>query len=399
MKFIDIKVYEGRVRFILLGGLIKLSLKYNKDNRILKNVFDKKYKKKVLISYITGPFQDGLSKTHTNNLECYTAAEIFDELGYDVDVIQYTNDIDIEKLNEYDVVYGFGKAYVKSLTNLNCISIYYGTGCSPIYQNIQTIGKGREFFRKNNINCFNMLRYVSNDYTAIGYYSDSIITLGNKFGAETFRIAGKKICINNINAFYYDTVNIDVKNKDIKNIKKNFLWFGSSGIIHKGLDLVIEVFKRRKDLNLTICGASKKELIESGLWKVISDNTCKNIKYVEWVDIESEQFYDIMNSNIATVFPSVSEGGAPAVLNVMANGGLIPIVSRGCSLDIEGIGIILEKTTSECIEKNIDLLLSKKDCELIKMSEKVKDNTRNIYSYNNYKASLTRIIKNSLKYN
>lgn len=49
MRLFQIKVYEERVRFIFFGGAIKLSLKYNQDHRILKNVFNKNNNKKVLI--------------------------------------------------------------------------------------------------------------------------------------------------------------------------------------------------------------------------------------------------------------------------------------------------------------------------------------------------------------
>lgn len=338
-----------------------------------------------------------MSKRHTNNLECYTAAEIFDELGYNVDVILYNNDIKIEKLDSYDVVYGFGKAYVKSLSNLNCASIYYGTGCSPIYQNLQTIAKGRIFNKKYKINCFNMLRYVSDDYTAIGYYSDAIIALGNKFSAKTYKLPGSSVDVSNLNAFYYDVTNIDINQKEIQTIKNNFLWFGSSGIVHKGLDLVLDVFNNRKDLNLTICGASKSELIESGLYNIIKANKHKNIRYIEWVDIESKDFRELMNTHIAIVFPSVSEGGSPAVINVMANGGLIPIISSGCSVDVDGLGMLLEEDTYECLEKNIDMLLSYNNEKLMELSKLVKDRSRAVYSYDKYRENLSNLIKHSLE--
>ncbi len=32
------------------------------------------------------------------------------------------------------------------------------------------------------------------------------------------------------------------------------MWFGSGGMIHKGLDLVLEVFARMQEYHLHICG-------------------------------------------------------------------------------------------------------------------------------------------------
>ena len=42
--------------------------------------------------------------------------------------------------------------------------------------------------------------------------------------------------------------------KDFNNAKKHFLWFGSSGMIHKGLDLLLDIFSKREEIHLHICG-------------------------------------------------------------------------------------------------------------------------------------------------
>ena len=42
--------------------------------------------------------------------------------------------------------------------------------------------------------------------------------------------------------------------RDWSQIKNRFLWFGSGGLVHKGLDLVLEAFAARPDLYLTVCG-------------------------------------------------------------------------------------------------------------------------------------------------
>jgi hypothetical protein len=46
-------------------------------------------------------------------LECYTAAEIFNELDYVVDVINFESNKKID-YKKYDVIYGMGKALENS---------------------------------------------------------------------------------------------------------------------------------------------------------------------------------------------------------------------------------------------------------------------------------------------
>ena len=58
-------------------------------NKILENVYNRKSDKRVLISYIQRPFLVPFDNSHTNWLECKIAADIFDELGFIVDVVNF----------------------------------------------------------------------------------------------------------------------------------------------------------------------------------------------------------------------------------------------------------------------------------------------------------------------
>ena len=77
---------------------------------LIENVFKTKNRKKVLISYIVNPFVFGISYKHSNELECYTAAKIFNKLGYQVDIVNYDEtELIPEDLLKYDIIYGFGE--------------------------------------------------------------------------------------------------------------------------------------------------------------------------------------------------------------------------------------------------------------------------------------------------
>ena len=223
-------------------------------------------------------------------------------------------------------------------------------------------------------------------------FSDMVIPLGNKFVKNTYRFNNNDNKLYNLNCFYYDACDIDIEKKDFKKNKSNFVYMGSTGALHKGLDIVLDLFKRRTALNLTICGKYANESNFVDYYKDVFSNKCPNIKYYGFVNIDSELFKEIMNNNIAVIFPTASEGSSPALLNVMANGGLIPIASNRTGVDIEQYGFVVENLNEETVENYIDKFLELTENELRELSKRVKSETRKIYSYENYKRNLTEII-------
>jgi len=394
MKFYQ-KIRRGNERIITVFG-IKFKYSRKSNSAILHNIFNTHYKKRILLSYITYPFVKGVDRKHTNRLECYTAAEIFNELGYQVDVVDYNVPVSSADVKDYCFVYGFGKAFSMAVTNPKIKTIFYGTGCCSKYSNLVTIQKIIDFYNSHGA-WAPMSARISDMASEIALnFSDLIIPLGNEFVASTYRLPNIKQNIQNLNCFYYDTYDIDITQKNFDTIKNNFLWFGSLGALHKGLDIVIDVFKKRPDLNLTIAGANLREQEFYEYYKDVFDGKIPNIKYYDFVDIESQLFKDLMNNHVAVVFPSVSEGGAPAVLNVMANGGLIPIISNSCGLDVAQYGFSFDNIDIDTVENKIDQLISLESIELQKLSEKIKTETRNLYTYDNYKGNLRKIISSLL---
>ena len=67
----------------------------------------------------------------------------------------------------------------------------------------------------------------------------------------------KKVYQLDVNALYDECGPI---NKIHKNIKQKFLWFGSTGAIHKGLDILVDAFRYLPDFQLDVYGASLEEI-------------------------------------------------------------------------------------------------------------------------------------------
>ena len=74
----------------IYGGL-KALYSFYKNNTLVKNFYNANHAKNVLISYIVRPFKKGVSLTHTNHAEALQIAQVFNELNYNVDVINYNS--------------------------------------------------------------------------------------------------------------------------------------------------------------------------------------------------------------------------------------------------------------------------------------------------------------------
>jgi len=50
------------------------------------------------------------------------------------------------------------------------------------------------------------------------------------------------------------------------------------------------------------------------------------------------------------ICPSCSEGSCSSVLNICGNGGLVPIITAQCGIDIGDFGILVGSTTVQAVE-------------------------------------------------
>jgi hypothetical protein len=110
-----------------------------------------------------------------------------------------------------------------------------------------------------------------------------------------------------------------------------FLFLGGYGQVHKGLDLLLEVFSKRPHLTLYVCGQFSRE---ADFCRVYREELFgrHNIRPVGSVDIQSEEFAGIVERCAYVVLPSCAEGQSGSVLTGMS-AGLIPLVSLECGFD------------------------------------------------------------------
>jgi len=307
----------------------------------------------VLLSYLNEPFLldegESIPNSHTNYWECWQMAETFLELGYYVDVINSYNYSFISDKN-YDIFVGHRNQYerIAKMLREDCLKIAHFDTAHWLYNNFATYKRSYDLQKRRGVSVSRLSQRIIEYNTAIEC-ADFGVVLGNDFTINTFRYARKpvlRVPISTCEMYPWSVT------KNFEICRNNYLWFGSSAMVHKGLDLVLEAFYDMPEYNLTICGpVGKEDYFVQAYYKELYQ--CRNINTIGWIDTSSSDFVNILNNCIGLIFPSCSEGGGGSVIACM-HGGLIPIVSYESSVDVgDDFGIILKNSSLEEIKSSI----------------------------------------------
>jgi glycosyltransferase involved in cell wall biosynthesis len=354
----------------------------------------------VLISYIVEPFllKSGkpLPNSHTHYWECYQMAQTFLDMGYCVDVIQFYNDIFLpQKKYAFFIETRWNLDRCAPFLNKDCIKIFHADTADTLFQNAAEASRLLALQQRRGVTLLPRRNERPNQGLE---YADCATVLGNEFTMNTLKYAQKPL--------YRVPLSTQVvypwsEEKDFDACRKNFLWFGSNGLVHKGLDLVLEAFAQMPDCHLTICGPiSKEEDFVEAFYKELYQTP--NIHAVGWIDIKSQKFKNILDKCVGIVYPSCSEGGGGSVINCM-HAGLIPIVSYEASVDVEeDYGVILQEISIKEIKSQVQKISNMPTNKLKQMARKswefVRANHTKEKFTENYRKTIEKILKNhSLK--
>lgn len=342
--------------------IIKNAINYILTRYVSKpviNYFNSSFEKKVLISYITKPFRNGVSSSHSNRVESLAIADVFNKLGYKVDIYDFYSKRKVN-YSDYNLVFGIGDLFENSLRNknLNINYIYYATGAYFEFQNTAEMTRIIQLYKRKGT-LLNPVRFIKKPMYLATQLSDAIVSIGNEWTASTY--------IHSNMPFY--NVPVSVYNKHevnfIRNIsiaKTKFIWLGSHGLVHKGLDLCIEAFKTFPNFELHIFGPYEKEVFE------IYKNELKqpNIIYHGFVDILGNKFKEVAKTCMFSIYPSCSEGQSGSLLTTMSMG-LIPIATVSSGVDLINKGFVINDEIED-IKKRIKQVVEMNDKDLEKLS-------------------------------
>jgi hypothetical protein len=345
----------------------------------------------VLLAYIIEPFllksDEKIPKSHTHFLESTLIAETFLEMGYNVDVISYRNNT-FRPVKKYSF-------FISARTNFEQIAQHLNKECIKIaHLDVSHWITNNHLSYQRYFNAHKRRKAVIKPHKLIEptfaiEFADYATVLGNDFTLGTYQYANKKLfsvpvptCVSY--PFF--------ENKNFNSIKQNYIWFGSTGMVHKGLDLVLEAFSQMPEYHLTVCGPIAKE---KDFERVYYEELYKtrNINTVGWIDIESKEFEIILKKSVGIVYPSCAEGQSGGVLTCM-QGGLIPIISQETGIDVrDEYGIILKDSSVEEIKNNVRYLSGLSGETLKLMASRAKDYVDMNHSKDAYKRRQREIIK------
>ncbi|MDH5740664.1 MAG: glycosyltransferase, partial [Nitrospira sp.] len=252
---------------------------------------------------------------------------------------------------------------IAGLLNHGCIKIAHLDTAHWIYNNHATYQRKLELQQRRGITIKGSDRIV--EQTLALENADYVTVCGNDFNVNTIRYAGKPVYkLPQTPAAMYPWP----EDKEFSVCRANFLWFGSHGFVHKGLDLVLEAFVEMPDCHLYVCGPMKKEeeFIEA-YYKELYQTP--NIHAVGWVDVESPEFILMAKKCLGVVYPSCSEAGGGNVL-VCMHAGLIPLVSYESSVDVEDFGVMFKENTVHTIKNAVQAMSNLPAGQLQQMARK-----------------------------
>ena len=392
-------IAKRRVANTIIAWVQKLLL----SEQYKKDVFKKGYTKRVLMCHLPEAFtRKELPKYHSNFTECYTIARCFDRLGYSVDCVSRTKTgIDY---SQYDIVFGInGNAFMGAFSaneKVKPLKIFYSVGAETFFNYRETALRNKDFHNRHGLWLLSSNRYVPGDVRT--YYeanlSDAVICLGDEYVFSHFVAEEKQ---NDkyrwLPAFFFPTVKPTIK-KDFAQCRKEILWFGSSGMIHKGLDIAIDFAIKHPEYTLHICGGSRQE---TDFWNYYMPKikANKNIHLHGFVDIESDKYAQILSQCGILLNPTISEGGAVSVLNVLGNDALLPVYSKATGIALSEVGVCVPNVTYKDFEDALLKLESMPVEEFEQRALKAHNLVKYNYTIEKYEEHMYALLKEIIEKN
>lgn len=363
-----------------------------KKKTVVYNVNKANYKKKCLLQYIVSPFLvpvGTISESHQNQWQVRMLAKEIGSFGYDVDVREFNSTEPLQ--NQYDMVVdihpGYNDSYRDNMAP-DCCRIAYLTGMNPRIANqnedqrLHDLENRRGVFLpkerqavlvSNEIEQFDAFFYIGNRYNIKSY--------------EEFELPPVYFIKNNGYRFPWQISFVMKKSK-------NFLFLASSGQVHKGLDLLLDIFAQKDfPFDLYICSDVHAEQEFCRIYDRELFHT-KNIHTIGFVDLMGEKFHRIADICTFSLLPSCSEGQSGVALAAMS-AGIIPIVSRESGLEDDEV-IHLADCKLDTIEQTIFLYASRESTWLHAEARRVKHIVDTRYSRECYIRSVRGALRSVL---
>ena len=351
--------YQRKFDALLDLLFIKFPLRFRKRNVIKDLGAPSVGQKRALLYLKTDPyFSKRLRDTyvHTNNAEILAMIEVFNRLGFVVDLVDRDASwFEVEPLlsNRYDVylVNAAGNsAPLHGEINARIVAvrrIFFAAGPEPEACNRLNEARHAEFDRRTGVVCTRR-RMVKGDNFAERFADmDAVFYIGNQFNEETYARHGLpcfRIYPSTSPKIRFDLPALKAKRSE------NFMYFGGNGLICKGLDLVLEAFDGLQGVTLDICCPDS----EADFWQHYRPLLARNphIRFHGFIQAGGEKFSTITAAAAFQVFPGSAEGCATSVVTCMRRG-VIPVTTYETGVDMGDFGFTISDASVAGIRNQV----------------------------------------------
>lgn len=337
---------------------------------------------------------------HANFYQAVQMAHALIKSDFCIDVCFCNDPLAFEfiKNKKYDVVIGLGDVYKKACehcSNEGTIKILFVTENFPLVVE-KKFSERIEYFKSRHPK----VSFKSSPVRS-GYYDEEIFKMSNyaiamtsSFNMEPMKAYVKKAYQINANVLQNAAYRF-VKSERLSNIKASrnrFLWFGSLGLIHKGVDILLDAFKELPELSLEFYGlyASEKKLFNE--LKPMNANDCG------CVNVQKEEFIEkVVSRHCFMLLTSCSEGMSTAVATCMLHG-IIPVVTKESGFEPCDCIIELPDYKVETVKNAVLKLCDMSDEDVLNLSEKAYNYARANFSLEHFDFSFENALKDILAF-
>ncbi len=342
--------------------------------------------KRALVSYLVEPIQQELAGIRTsqfsNNGLGRLIPKVLNSLGYSVDVIDW-NDKTFRPNGSYDLAILHGaRNYSQLKQYLSAVPIiHYSAGSFWKFHNSQELGRFNYFKARHGVE-LQPDRFIKASEAELSQAASAIVVLGNVSTKATYIEGGAQ------NVYNIEAASYPLRPRKKNPMPNHFLFLSGPGNIHKGLDLLLDVFEKHLNLHLHILCSLDKDF-ESFYKQSLYSRT--NIHTYGHIPQRSKQYYDIIDQCAFSVLASCSEGSPGSVIESMHQG-LIPLITTESHFDVTNCGLVFASDRLEDIEKVILNASKMSDDARTELSSSSKARIDKDYTLEKFEAKFAKII-------
>jgi hypothetical protein len=344
--------------------------------------------KKAIICYLTYSHYvnwENTSSGRTQPFEILAIVKILAGLGFSIDVIGCNDLRAIAHVDskQYDLIFGFGETFYQLVQQQPwAVSVLYMTEQHPDFS-YREEQKRVDYFNKRRSKQLKVSRsgkfYKKHHLDRL--YSE-VIVMGEVENFLSYYSKPYTIFPTGLK-----NLNYTFKTKPYASSRKHFLWLGSPGAaIHKGLDLLLDIFSKRDDLVLHIGGIGDEDK------QKLDFPSKSNIIDHGFITVKSDFFLELVEQCSFIVLPSCSEACATSVATGMLHG-LIPVVMKDAGFNRLGNNaIFLSDFGLDYLNARFDELVSLSPQELEAMSRSAHKFAQANFIIQAFNASMSQIL-------